>query len=63
MSMEVENQIAQSRETLRSRIFAKHKLGRNSNFLYKVGTWAFYSKDGELEEYIKYDVNGKEVKK
>tara|TARA_B110000971_G_C20027772_1_gene509807 strand:+ start:2367 stop:3293 length:927 start_codon:yes stop_codon:yes gene_type:complete len=44
-------------------IFAKHKLGRNSNFLYKVGTWAFYSKDGELEEYIKYDVNGKEVKK
>jgi hypothetical protein len=48
---------------LRSRIFAKHKLGRNSNFLYKVGTWAFYSKDGELEEYIKYDVNGKEVKK
>ena len=44
-------------------INAKHKLGRNSNYLYKVGTWAFYSKDGELEKYIEYDVNGKEVKK
>ena len=44
-------------------INAKHKLGRNSNYLYKVGTWAFYSKNGELEKYIEYDVNGKEVKK
>ena len=44
-------------------INAKHKLGRNSNYLYKIGTWAFYSENGELEKYIEYDVNGKEVNK
>lgn len=44
-------------------INAKHKLGRNSNYLYKIGTWAFYSENGKLEKYIRYDINGKEVTK
>lgn len=43
-------------------IHAKHQFGRNSNYLYKVGTWAFYNEDGTIEKLIKYDTNGKEIK-
>jgi len=43
-------------------INAKHQFGRNSNYLYKVGTWAFYNEDGTIENLIEYDVNGKEIK-
>ena len=42
-------------------INAKHQFGRNSNYLYKVGTWAFYNEDGTIKKLIKYDVNGKEI--
>jgi len=42
---------------------AKHKLGKNPNYLYKIGTWAFYKEDGTIEKFIEYDTNGKEIQK
>lgn len=40
---------------------AKHELGNNKDYLYKIGTWAFYNEDGTLEKLVEYDLNGKEI--
>jgi hypothetical protein len=37
---------------------AQHKLGENSSYLYKIGTWITYYKNGDIKEYIDYNIIG-----
>ncbi len=35
---------------------AKHLYGANSDYPYMIGTWRYYYKNGQLKEYIDYDL-------
>ncbi len=43
-------------------INAKHNLEKSSNYLYKVGTWAYYNEDGTVEKFVEYGINGQGTK-
>lgn len=47
-------------------IWASHKMGNNSDFLYDIGTWHHYHKNGQLAEVINYNLvgekNGAQIK-
>lgn len=41
---------------------AKHTYGINEDFNYTIGTWEYYTKGGEVEKTINYNLNGVIVK-
>jgi hypothetical protein len=42
-------------------IMAMHKQAGDQYLFYRIGTWRYYYKNGQLQEYIEYDMNQKKI--